>query len=191
MTPCAGKVAHFHQSNRPEPSNQSGLASLLIEMGTPQGTALVLVQIWKSRMDEILKYCCCATGAKTKLLSLSCLDMSEFSSSHYSQAVCGHLCHHFLLCVGFAPPWPRSELLQLSSTSTFLPQALLRHFILRSTILWPLTAFLFSSRCEWVWYTWHLWTWHMLQYCWELHLHLPSWLHASQWRKQLHGYGLF
>lgn len=66
-------------------------------------------------------------------------------------------------------------------------------FVLRSPIrklLWPLTAFLFSSRCEWVWYTWHLWTWHVLQYCWELHLHLSSGLHASQRRKQLHGYGL-
>lgn len=31
------------------------------------------------------------------------------------------------LC-GFAPPWPSSEPLQLFSTSTFLPQALLKHF---------------------------------------------------------------
>lgn len=104
MTSCIGQVADFPQSNRPEPSNQSGLASFLIGMSTPQGTALVLVQIWESRMDEILKYYFCATGAKTKLLSLSCLDISEFPSSHHSQAFHGHLCHYFLLCVGFAPP---------------------------------------------------------------------------------------
>ena len=44
MASCVGKVFRFPQSNRHEPSNQSDLASLLIEMGTAQGTALVLVQ---------------------------------------------------------------------------------------------------------------------------------------------------
>lgn len=128
MTSCVGKIVLFPQSNRPEPSNQSVLAPLLIDMGTPQRTALVLAQIWESRMDEILRYYFCATGAKPKLLSLSSLDISEFPSSCHSRAFHGHLCHHFLCYVGFTPPWPDSEPLQLSSVSTFLLQSLLRHF---------------------------------------------------------------
>lgn len=43
------------------------------------------------------------------------------------------------------------------------------------------TTFSLDYRCEWMWNSRNLWSRDMLQHRWQLHLHLPSRLHASEW----------
>lgn len=47
---------------------------------------------------------------------------------------------------------------------------------------------LLGHRCEWMWNSRNLRSRDMLQHRWQLHLHLPSRLHASERWKQLHGW---
>lgn len=51
-----------------------------------------------------------------------------------------------------------------------------------------LTPSLLGHRCEWMWDSRNLRSRDMLQHRWQLYLHLPSRLHASERGKQLHGW---
>lgn len=187
-------VEEFPQSNKPEPSEQS-IASIVTYCGGRSTTnsfgSCLYLRIQNQWDPQVLFLC---NKCKTQITVSEQPWQSRVPLFHHSQAFHGPsattsfciwaLLHHDLV---------RSPFRSSPSVPSYF-----RHywdiFVLGGTIrkfLWRFTAFLFSSRCKWVWYTWHLWTWHMLQYCWKLHLHLSSWLHASQWRKQLHGYGLF
>lgn len=52
-----------------------------------------------------------------------------------------------------------------------------------------LFRFFFCSRYWWMHCSyWDLWAWNLLQYIGQLHVCVPPWIHAGQWRKQLHGW---
>lgn len=181
MTSCVGKVAHIPQSGNAQSELHREPLWFFSRSKNPE---------WRRSSNTIFvqqmqKPNCCFWAIQTYQGSHLCI------TAGISMATCA----------------ATSFSVWLHSTMTFLraPSALLHQYLPTSgipeTFLFPeaqqesfsghsLTTCLFSSRCEWVWDTWHLWAWHLLQYCWELHLHLPSWLHASQWRKQLHGYVL-
>lgn len=181
MTSCVGKVAHFRQSgNAPWELHREPLwfISRYKNPERRRSSNTIFVQ-------QVQKPSCCFWATQMYQSSHLCI------TAGLSMAACA----------------AASFSVWLRSTMTFLraPSALLHQYLPTSgvteTFLFSeaqqesccgpsLAACLFSSRREWVWDTWHLRAWHVLQHCWELHLHLSSRLHASQRRKQLHGYVL-